>query len=84
MNLKVIYDNIANVGKGLAHDDKFNHRTLFVRGSLSQYILDEDLDGIKKHFPNSTLTSIHGASHWVHYEKPDEMSLVIEEFLLSK
>ena len=84
MNLKVIYDNIANVGKGLAPDDKFNHRTLFVRGSLSQYILDEDLDGIKKHFPNSTLTSIHGASHWVHYEKPDELSLVIEEFLLSK
>ena len=84
MNLDVIYDNIANVGKGLEPDDKFNHQTLFVRGALSQYILDEDLDGIKKHFPLSNLITIHGASHWVHYEKPDELSQVIEEFLLSK
>ena len=84
MNLDVIYNNIANVGKGLEPDDKFNHKTLFVRGALSQYILDEDLDGLKKHFPDSNLVTIHGASHWVHYEKPDELSSVIEEFLLLK
>lgn len=84
MNLDVIYNDIANVGIGLKPDDTFNHITLFVKGSLSQYILDEDLDGIKKHFPASSLVTIHGASHWVHYEKPDELSMVIEEFLLSK
>jgi len=84
MNLNVIYDNIANVGKGLEPEDKFNHQTLFVRGALSKYILDEDLDSIKKHFPHSNLVTIHGASHWVHYEKPDELSSVIEDFLLSK
>lgn len=84
MNLDVIYNNIANVGKGLEPDDKFNHKTLFVRGVLSQYILDEDLNGIKKHFPSSTVVTIHGASHWVHYEKPNELSAVILEFLLSK
>ena len=84
MNLDVIYDNIANVGKGLLADDRFNHETLFVRGALSHYILDEDIEDIKKHFPKNELITIHGASHWVHAEKPDELSTVIEEFLLSK
>jgi esterase len=84
MNLDVIYDQIGNVGEGLKPADKFSHKTLFVRGSLSSYILDEDLGEIKKHFPESSLVTIQGASHWVHAEKPAELSAVIEDFLLSK
>lgn len=84
MNLDVIYTNIANVGKGLDAEDRFNHETLFVRGSLSHYILDEDIDEIEKQFPNSELVTIYGASHWVHAEKPEELSDAIENFLLSK
>jgi esterase len=83
MNLDVIYDNIANVGNGLDSEDRFNHETLFVRGSLSHYILDDDLDGIKKHFPHCELVTIHDASHWVHAEKPEELSTEIEKFLIS-
>jgi esterase len=84
MNLEVIYDNIANVGEGLGAEDQFSHETLFVRGSLSSYILDEDLVEIKKYFPKSNLITIQGASHWVHAEKPAELSTVIEDFLLSE
>jgi esterase len=84
MNLGVIYDQIANVGKGLNPDDEFRHKTLFVRGSLSHYILNDDLKMIKKHFPNSELVTIDGASHWLHVEKPDELSICIEDFLQEK
>ncbi len=83
MNLDVIYDKIANVGKGLQPEAKFTHETLFVRGSLSRYILDDDLELIEKHFPHFKLITIQGASHWVHAEKPDEMAEVIGEFLQS-
>jgi len=82
MNLDVIYDQIENVGDGLKKDDEFSHPTLFVRGSLSNYILDDDHPTIKKHFPNSELVTIQGASHWVHAEKPNELCSAIEKFLV--
>ncbi len=81
MNLDVIYNQIANVGAGLNEDDRFTHETLFVRGALSQYILDEDVPDIARHFPQFTLVTIQGASHWVHAEKPDELAATIEDFL---
>lgn len=81
MNLEVIYDQIAEIGEGLGDNDQFNHDTLFVRGSLSKYILDEDWPAIIKHFPHAVLHTIQGASHWVHAEKPNELAAIIYEFL---
>jgi esterase len=81
MNLDVIYDEIANVGEGLKPMDQFRHDTLFIRGGLSKYVLDEDLDGIKKHFPKYALETIPEASHWVHSEKPEELSNILFHFL---
>lgn len=46
--------------------------TLFIRGELSNYILDEDLDEIQSYFPDSELITILNAGHWVHAEAPDE------------
>jgi esterase len=55
--------------------------SLFVRGSQSHYIKDEDWFIIKKRFPNSTLKTVEGAGHWVHAEKPDELYNFLAEFL---
>jgi pimeloyl-ACP methyl ester carboxylesterase len=84
MNLDVIYDQIANVGEGLKSIDRFNHDTLFIRGGMSNYILDEDLNAIKVHFPKYALETIPETSHWVHSEKPEELSDILNNFLLSK
>jgi pimeloyl-ACP methyl ester carboxylesterase len=46
--------------------------TLFIRGSLSNYILDEDISEIESYFPDSSLVSIDNAGHWVHAEAPDD------------
>lgn len=81
MNLDVIYEHIANVGNGLEDDETFNHPTLFIRGSLSDYILDEDIPDLNAHFPNNELITIEGASHWVHVEKPDPLTDAVEKFL---
>ncbi len=81
MNLDVIYDQVANVGDGLPSESEFSHETLFVRGSESNYILDDDLHDIKRHFPKATLETIDNASHWVHVEQPDALATAIENFL---
>lgn len=46
--------------------------TLFIRGSLSNYILDEDISQIESYFPDSSVVSIENAGHWVHAEAPED------------
>ncbi len=81
MNLDAIYDHIANVGNGLEDDETFSHDTLFIRGSLSDYILDEDIPDLEAHFPKHELETVNGASHWVHVEAPEELTNIVLTFL---
>jgi pimeloyl-ACP methyl ester carboxylesterase len=46
--------------------------TLFIRGELSNYILDEDIPELEDFFPDSDLITIRNAGHWVHAEAPEE------------
>ncbi len=45
--------------------------TLFIRGNLSNYILDEDIPSLETYFPDTQITTIQNAGHWVHAEAPD-------------
>jgi pimeloyl-ACP methyl ester carboxylesterase len=51
-----------------------------VRGGLSGYIGANDLPEIKYHFPKAQLKTVPNAGHWVHAEKPEELSALVEEF----
>ncbi len=81
-NLPVITEQLNNVGELLPNDIFYEGPTLFIRGGNSRYILDSDIDLILEHFPNSQLSTIEGAGHWVHAEKPLEYLKVSLEFLL--
>jgi esterase len=81
-NLPVITEQIDHVGKVLPANVFFEGPTLFLRGSESDYILDEDIDNIQEHFPNCKLDTIQGAGHWLHAEKPAEYLKVTLDFLL--
>lgn len=74
--IKAKYSNISKAIEGT-----FNGTTLFIRGSKSDYILDEDWTTIKAQFPNATLTEIEGAGHWLHAEKPIDFYDAVMEFL---
>ncbi|QOI96857.1 MAG: alpha/beta fold hydrolase [Flammeovirgaceae bacterium] len=80
INLEVIDKNLETIGGTLLHEDIFEKPTLFIRGSKSDYILDEDRPGIKKIFPNSTLVTLD-TGHWVQAEKPAEFVEVVLNFL---
>jgi pimeloyl-ACP methyl ester carboxylesterase len=82
MNLEVIYDNIEKLSVGLQKGDSFDHGILFIRGSLSDYILNSDLQSISDHFLKAELVTIENASHWVHVEEPDALFTSVKDFLL--
>lgn len=63
------------------HQEIDNTTTLFIRGELSNYILDSDFETIKGLYPNSEIKTIEGAGHWVHAEKPIEFYNLIITYL---
>jgi esterase len=81
MNLPVIHRNMDNVLSAL--DSKIvDAPTLFVRGEKSGYIIPKDYDEIKKVFPQSEISTIEGAGHWLHAEAPDTFYSIVMNFLL--
>ena len=71
INLDVIQKEISEVGKGLPATAHYTKPTLFIRGGLSNYILEDDMELILKHFPHAKLATVKSASHWVHAEQPE-------------
>lgn len=82
-NLKVLAENQDKIGKTFSIKEKIETPTLFIRGERSNYILDSDIPGIKKIFPNSEIKTIAGAGHWVHADKPGEFAEEVRNFLLT-
>jgi pimeloyl-ACP methyl ester carboxylesterase len=71
MNLKVLEREMKNILSALPYAEVMTP-TLFIRGELSNYILDEDVAEIEERFPDSNLETVLGSGHWVHAESPDE------------
>ncbi len=83
-NLKVIDDQIENVGQALPDHFHSERPALFIRGERSHYIKDEDMELIRQHFPDARLETVTGAGHWVHAEKPEALLTLVQDFLASE
>lgn len=59
----------------------YNGKTLFLGGSLSQYIMPSDYPDIKNLFPSSDIQHIPECGHWVHADNPKEFVSRITNFL---
>jgi len=81
MNLSVLANNIKEVGAEIDAKGVFAQPTLFIRGSKSDYILDEDMIELKKYFENVSFETIKDAGHWVHFDNPNDFLSLVEEFL---
>ncbi len=82
-NLKVLQDKMEEIGENIAATATFDKHTLFLRGDASEYILQNDFDGIKKHFPFAKIKTVSNAGHWLHAENPKEFFSFSIEFLNS-
>ena len=83
LNLPVIERELHGIGDELTNPSIVTEPTLFIRGSESPYILDEDIPAIKRIFPNVQIETIEGASHWVQAEKPAEFIKTLVKFINS-
>lgn len=81
MNTAVLEREMPEILKALPEGEVFTP-TLFVRGELSNYILDEDFTSLEQQFPDSEFVTINDAGHWVHAEAPDEFLEAILSFCL--
>jgi len=80
INLKVLNDKIGQILHEIKFD-KINVPTLFIRGELSNYILESDYDDIAEKFPNSKIETLKNVGHWVHAEAPEEFYKLIVDFV---
>lgn len=71
-NLPVLSKKMEEVGENIRSTDNFTGPTLFLRGSKSEYVTENDIDDIQKHFSNGTLDTVSNAGHWLHAENPKE------------
>lgn len=81
MNFPVLVENMSEILKEIAKNESWVS-TLFIRGELSNYILDEDIADLESNFPDSTIVTIPDAGHWVHAESPDSFLSEVLSFCL--
>lgn len=80
-NLEVFNKKIEEIGVELPSNALFQKPTLFIRGGNSNYIKDEDFQGIKNHFPQAQIETIPNVGHWLHAENPKEFYEKTSAFL---
>ncbi|KAA1245894.1 alpha/beta fold hydrolase [Aquimarina sp. RZ0] len=68
--LSALIKKSSEIGAELAKNLIFKGETLFLKGSKSNYILEEDVFRITEQFPNSIIKEISDAGHWLHAENP--------------
>lgn len=70
VNFPVLEVSMPEILSALPFKESFT-TALFIRGLLSNYILDEDFDQIETFYPDTQFVSIPNAGHWVHAESPE-------------
>ncbi len=81
INLPLIYAHYEDILAAPKAEGTYEGATLFLRGGLSDYILEDDEEQIGHYFPNYELQTVENAGHWVHAEAPDALFAAVRTFL---
>ena len=85
LNLPVLSKEIKNIADGFSENEignkKINSPVLFIKGEYSNYIRKQDINRIVELFPKAKIQEIKGAEHWIHAQKPQELTNIIIDFL---
>lgn len=82
IDLESIRLNFNNISSTLNFKNVFTNPSLFIRGSKSDYILDDDKTLLKKNFPNSEFVDVPDATHWVQVDQPEIFFNIFKNFIL--
>ncbi|MAW96399.1 MULTISPECIES: alpha/beta fold hydrolase [unclassified Leeuwenhoekiella] len=81
VNLPVLTREVEAIGQALPTQTIYEGDVLFLNGLKSNYITPEDSALIGAHFPNSQITGIKDAGHWLHAENPEDFYAEVMRFL---
>ncbi len=77
--LEAGYDQLRGA---LDADKPFYGKTLFIRGSKSNYVTDDAVSDIERLFSHVAVERLSGAGHWLHVEQPDAFNALVLAFLV--
>jgi len=83
LNLEALSNDLPKILGGINDNTgkQFDGSTLFIRGELSSYITDNDLQEIKSFFPAAKVQTVKNAGHWIHAENPGEFLGILSGFI---
>ena len=81
VNFPVLEASMPDILSALPAHESFTP-ALFIRGLLSNYILDDDMERIEAYYPDVQFASIANAGHWVHAEAPEAFIDAVLSFSL--
>jgi pimeloyl-ACP methyl ester carboxylesterase len=83
LNLDVLQEHLADLGRfpKPAPGAVYEGPVLWIAGTDSGYIREENRPAMTALFPRTRLVRIKGAGHWVHSERPDVFLSTLSQFL---
>jgi pimeloyl-ACP methyl ester carboxylesterase len=81
MNLKILYKHYEEILAEINGEKTYEGQSLFIRGGMSDYVLDADFEFIQNIFPNGKIKTIPEAGHWVHVDARDRLIEMIRQFI---
>lgn len=84
LNLSALKAGYGDLRTMPENNKPFTKDTLFVKGELSNYIIEANQAEIARLFPNAKVKLIMGAGHWLHAEKPQLFNKIALNFLSEK
>jgi esterase len=81
MNLNAINANYPLLNAAIPAAKPFGHPALLICGEASDYVLPEDVEEMRKVFPNLQSQTIAGTGHWVHAEAPKAFADAVAKWL---
>ena len=81
MNIDILKDKISEVSDFDDITKNYKGHSFFLFGENSEYYHKNDDFIIKKNFPNSKISIIRDASHWIHVENPEDFFNEIKSWI---
>ncbi|HOW25648.1 MAG TPA: alpha/beta fold hydrolase [Bacteroidales bacterium] len=81
INLGALEANLEGISGSIPIRGSYAGPVLVIRGGDSDYITEADGPFFSFSFPNYRMTTIAGASHWVHADRPEELFTEVMAFL---
>jgi esterase len=86
LNASALYNNLDKIMEAINIKDGSSQPitgfpVIFLKGSNSNYITASDVAEIRKLFPAAEFIVINGAGHWIHADKPEEVTSSLRKLL---